>query len=508
MRLSIIKMSNMIASDGTTYVSMARGLLVSPREVIRRYDYHPGYPAAVAGANRLLLLLGWPDALGTWELAGQLVSLAASLAAMAAVWLFARRAFNTRVALIGALLFGIGRKWSALGADVLSDALAVCLQMWAVALAFPALDLLKRNSYRAVALAACVGLCCGLGYLVRPEALLPLVPVAALWLGHQAIRRARLTPAIAATGAAAAVALACALPYATAIGGLTKKKSLGDIAAHTETRTPEPAVILAGPGGIYSPPRKVLNQLFEALHPLVGFLACIWLAACVVRKVPRFRGAGPPLPMPRPQGAFMMAASAAMTLPILIGLYANVGYVSHRHVMFLAALLSPLGGAGAVFLADLAAAPASRVRAFGALRRLAPSVVVIVMMVGLAVHALRPLHADKEYFRDAGLFVGQAAGPDDYVLAENLWVLHYAEVPGEQIWLSGSGADGLLRRIHESKATHVVLSDRELRKAGAGVQSLLAGPELVEIRRFVQSGPERPDTVRVYRVSRGPAGGG
>ena len=56
--------------------------------------------AAMGAVGPVLRGAGRPDGLRAWGLGGRVVSLAASLGAVRAVWLFARRLFNWRVFLI------------------------------------------------------------------------------------------------------------------------------------------------------------------------------------------------------------------------------------------------------------------------------------------------------------------------------------------------------------------------------------------------------------------------
>ena len=98
LRIGLICKTDVIARDGTTYVSMSREWASGSLRVVREYDYHVGYPAVVSLVGRALIAAGRPDSVATWELAGQMVSLAASVAAMVAIWLFARTCFGERIA--------------------------------------------------------------------------------------------------------------------------------------------------------------------------------------------------------------------------------------------------------------------------------------------------------------------------------------------------------------------------------------------------------------------------
>ena len=496
----LILHTDVIAKDGTVYVQMAREWTDDPRRVAETYDYHVGYPAAIASAYPLLK--GWRDygALRRWELAGQFVSYAASLAAIVAVWLMAGIAFDWRAAWVAALLFGLGHKWAELGADVLSDALSVCLQMWGVVLTVWAYRRLRRGSAACVVLAAFVGLCAGLGYLVRPEALLVALLAVALWMFHALRQRKQWVLAAASSAAAMAVTLACVLPYALVIGGLSRKKSIGDFVLQSAGA---PARVLAAldPTRWSAAPRQFINRLFEAMHPLVAVLACVWLLGFLLERRLRGKPAALVFPSPHPPCGFLMLAVLAVTAPLLMSMYANVHYLSHRHVMFLAALLAPLAGAGAVTLA-------AGVRELLAWRRArtlpdAPVRVAVVgiMAVGLALHAMRPMHEGKAHFRQAGRFVAVMQRTGDFLMTDSAWVLHYSQVPGALIAPEQMEGDGLVPWMLKSGATVAAFRDRQVKERNPRIPHALTQHGFTETSRFTPPGASHPDVVRVYRWS-------
>jgi len=505
LRVWLIAHTEVIAKDGTIYVKMAPQFFGAPGRVARQYDYHVGYPAAMAAVHPLLRAAGWPDDLRTWELSGQVASLAASLAALVAVCLFARMLFNWPIAFITTILFGVGRKWSVLGSDVVSDALAVCLQVWGVVLAIWCFDRLKRGSKWSLALAAGVGLCCGLGYLVRPEALLVGALAAALWLGGQLRHRKSWPLTLGSVAASVVVTLACALPYMMAIGGITNKKGVDDIVSAPAGQVTALAAVCLGKVAAYAAVRQFVNQLFEAMGPVVAAFACVWLGHWLVTGRRQSQPEDPDLPRPRRAAAFMILGTLAVMGPLLMSMYAKVGYLSHRHVMFLGALLSPLAGAGVMASGGVILAILRRARQRRALQAVA-AVVTVAAAIAMGLHTLRPLHEGKLYIRRAGQFAAETMKQGDYLLTDQQWVLHYAQAPGGRFWLGPRDAETLLPMIRQSNATHMALSDRYVSAISPKLPSKLIEPEFVEMRTFVQDRPKRPDTIRVYRINRGRSG--
>ncbi len=507
LRIWLITHTEVIARDGTIYIQMAKQLPSAPAEVIADYDYHVGYPALIAVVHRLVLAGGFTDSLRVWEISGQLVSLLASLGAMVAVWLFAGKVFGDwRIAWISTLIFGIGKKWSVLGSDVLSDSLAVCLQMWAVALAILALEKLKAKSKWSLALAGGVGLCSGLGYLVRPESLLAVGLACLLWLVFQIRRPKSWRLTLSAVGVSLMSTFACALPYMIAIGGLTNKKSLSDLVGlHLSGGLNISATIICSVQ--YSALRQLVNQFFEALNIVAGVMICIWLVCCGIYQLTKLKSLKVALPFVSPAGALLMVASVAVMGPLLMGLYSNVHYLSYRHAMFLAAMLSPLIGAGVIVSAriseDLIAKPLRLPLSQTFIR----IIWVGALAVSMSAHTLEPLHKGKLVFRQAGQFVGGLLGPDDYVLAENRWILHYAQAEGRSLPINLAGPS-LADYIKQTGATYLVLSDRMQRKKEIDIHQPLPGMRLVELKKVDEPGSTRPGSVRIFSIIKEPTGPG
>ena len=507
LRIWLIAHTEVIARDGIIYIQMAKEFPSAPGQVISSYDYHVGYPAVMAGVHRLFLAAGVTDSLRVWEISGQVVSLLASLGAMVAIWLFGGKVFGDwRIAWISMLIFGVGRKWAVLGSDVLSDSLAICLQMWAIVLAVLALEKLKLKSNWSLVLAGGVGLCSGLGYLVRPESLLPVGLACLLWLGFQIRRPTSWRLTLRSIGVAIVTAIATSLPYMIAIGGLTNKKSLCDLVSLPLSQGLNfTATIISTVQ--YSALRQLVNQLFEALHPAGGVLICIWLACCVIYALTRIKRLGRALPMVCPAGALLMIGSVIVMGPLLMGLYSNVNYMSYRHVMFIAAMLSPLIGAGAVVLVilieDLIVKPLRL-----PLNSTAILAIMLAIMVGFMIaHTLEPLHKGKLVFRHGGQYVGELARDGDYVLAENRWILHYAQAAGVVI-PSNLPGESLAQYINQTGATYLVLSDRAQRIKGIDLTRPLTGVKLHELKIIDEPRSKRLGAVRVFSISKSPGSPG
>jgi hypothetical protein len=385
-----------IARDGHTYIRMARQWWHDPAAVIHNYPYHPGYPAAMAIVHTAFRLSDTPMA---WRVAGVLVAGAASILAMLAAWFWCRMAFGWRTACIATLLFGMTRKWSALGADVLSDSLAICPMIWSLVVGVWATRAMRQKPGRGVLLLSISGLLGGLGYCVRPEAAVVPCIVVVMLLADQLLRGS-WRRALLSLGVAFAAVAAVAVPYMLLIGDVTKKKRLLDML--------NPSGLLAAlPTGLGT----LVQQIFESMHPVLGVLLCVWLVAFIVSLTRRKSNGPDPVRPAAPTGAWILMVFVTWAM-MMISLKRTAGYMSYRHVMFLAIALLPLAGEGLVILADW-------------LRRVVGKVappacaLAVAFSVVLATHALQgPLYQGIGAYQAAAARLVELARPGDGIVTD------------------------------------------------------------------------------------------
>lgn len=495
----LIAHTEVIARDGTQYVSIARQWGSSPSAAIEGTIRHVGYPAAMAWFHALT---GLPDDLDAWVLAGQWVSLLSAVAATGAIWAFAAMTFDWRLATVSALLFTAGRKWACAGADVLSDALFVALAMGSLVAALWMHRRLVSGRLSAVWAGLLAGALAGAAYLVRVEGLV----ATALGVGVVAIallgglRRYRLSAA-SACGMVGAT-LVVALPYALAVGGLTKNKRLDDFfsAGLTDGSNGLPlGMVLPHLPGV----GELLGELDQALHTVVTVLAVIYVSALLLGFTWR-RGS---LPAPAWPARWLMAGSVVLLgVPALLQFRVH-GFISHRYMLLPAAMICSLAGGGVLVLREVMLAAAKRLRL-----PCWPGVglVGLVIAVGLpmTVDMLEPLHHHKGYLRSAGDFlhryVRQRGG--GRVAADSPLVAFYSRQP-EVGLLAPDGRlhlGRLGRQDPNNGVTLLAVRTRTLRREVADSRGLLSEalvpPAFEEIHSVVQTGVSDPETVHVYRV--------
>ena len=85
----LIARSPTISADGIIFTSIARDLSADPIDAFRKHDQHPGYPAAMLAATRVVQWLGNRSEPGAWMVGGRIVSYICGLLSVWVVWLFA-----------------------------------------------------------------------------------------------------------------------------------------------------------------------------------------------------------------------------------------------------------------------------------------------------------------------------------------------------------------------------------------------------------------------------------
>ncbi|HEX7449857.1 MAG TPA: hypothetical protein VF306_20020, partial [Pirellulales bacterium] len=148
---------------------------------------------------------------------------------------------------------------------------------------------------------------------------------------------------------------------------------------------------------------------------------------CYLGLIPLTIGAFAPMrPRRQPGVAGLHAALIGVHAGLLLLLYLVAGYISHRHVIPLVALLLPGMAAGMIVVGERLAV---RLPKLGEPRRVA-AVVVAIWVVCLAPKCLRPLNGVYAPLVQAAHWVRQHARSGDAVLATSSYVRFYADMQG------------------------------------------------------------------------------
>jgi hypothetical protein len=521
-RVWLIDHTVVIAKDGTVYVEMARTFdrtsadpQASLSGAVRDYDYHPGYPAVVVFVNRLIGPRLSDDPAEAWDLSGQWISLVAGVLGTAAVWCLSGMLFGWRTAWIGPLLFGLSRKWATLGADVLSDALAVCLGLWAVVLAVMVVRRLHRGGGWTVLLAAACGLLAGAGYLVRPEIAIVAAVAALAWIVQAVQGRAKWGTTLAAAAAVLLVTVNIALPYVLAIGKLTGKKSFalfipgllfaaavvalaaigrrkGRLAVfHSICAMLGMTVIgvicyaaVTGWEGVFWIPKGLfewISELQAATHAIVAAAAVVGLVVLLLKPLWPTLAADPLVPDLRPGATVLLICLQASLLVVLVALYKQAGYISDRHLMLTAAVFVPLAGVGASSAAALVVR-IGRDLHLPTFPRATLMVVVLAAATFTTIRTLRPLHEDHGTYRQAAGFVARRS---EVVLANSAYIAHYGHRSFRRIPVDDEGRIDLVKLSRMARQNRspwlLVLSRRD----SEAIEPLLTSGDVREVIRFL-----------------------
>lgn len=443
-QLYIVSRSPIIAKDGIAFIRIAKSLAVDPVAAIRAEDQHPGYPAMLLAFERVYNGLTGRGEFDSFIAATHLASGTCGLLAVVFLWLFARGLYNDRIANVTVLLAAVWPLFRLNASDSLSDTPHL---MFYLAGAWMAIEGLRS---RRLGWLLGAGLASSLAFAVRPEGLLIGVATgtAIAWdfCRSRAVSTRKVMLAIAGVLAAGSLVV---VPYAICAGKLTSKKLPFHRSASEHERamaaTERTTGLLAepAPGGTlpdeFSRPTAILGVIGLAVVELGRELAQgLYYLALIPLAVGAFAARRPRPNYPASAiHVLLMNGHAAL----LLLLYLTAGYISHRHVLPLVALMLPTAAAGTVWLSDAA----SRRLAFVGSPRRALAVAVAVFYVGLVPKCLVPLHAVYAPLYEAAECVKRQATLGDSVLASSSYVRFYAGLPGIVV---GSEAPNLPIGLH------------------------------------------------------------
>lgn len=504
-----------IARDGVIYTIMARQWQQDPMSVIRDYDYHPGYPVAILGMHKVMEATGLASRPDSWDLAGQAVSLIAGLVALAGLCVWGCLTFNRWAALIAVLLLGVGKKWGSLSADVISDALAIAFQIWAIVLVLITTRRLadKKGSLTAPAIGA--GLCAGLGYLVRPEAFLICVIGAAMATGLWCFRRLEWKrPALAIVLQIASAGLAAA-PYFLAIGGFSKKKKLVELMGLSMCGSGSQGMLaMLSPGRNMDEVFLFISPFIESMHTAVAIMLFVWWLSMVIKLIRP--GLAPRLARyPERLAGIEMMLYLGVMMVVFVGLYRVHHYLDYRHTMMVAVVLAPVAAQGALVLAGLLGRLgfwfSGKPRGLDGQGRFIYWLRVITvsgglaLAVGIAAHNLwEPLHFGKGVYRQAAMDMAWISPGIAEIVSDSPWVEHYLRQANPQCKVKTIGsypasAEGIRKLISDREVHYVILpAQRKSRLAPSNDQMLHEG-----FRPWKEYTASNGDLLRVY-MSPGP----
>ena len=408
--------TDVIGADSSRFLAQAVCFENGDHESALADPYHPLTAILIAGVNSAQNAILPPVDLQSTEgfcldqrrreRAGWLVSLAAGLLF---VWLsfdLTARLFPRIPPISVALLTAVQPYFVRASIDIMSD--MIFLTIFALALRS---GLVAMSGSRWLPFLA-TGLFSGLAYLTRPEGILLVPGIGAVWAlcrpwgGKVAMPRALATLAVAAL---------CIVPYTAAIGGLTAKKDVGEfVAGPAIAPSSAPATVVADPPSTLELALASFREIFhEWLGTAPETISGVALIG-VLLLLRKGRGELGPLLY------LAIAATLGAVLLRLLIMVGEPGYISRRHVYLLVFLALPFTVAG---IAGIAHVIAKLLPAGG--KRFAFPVLLALFVASLIPKAIDDHRAGQRAQRFAAEYILEHGGPGQRVYASREKVWYY-----------------------------------------------------------------------------------
>lgn len=464
--------TDIVFADGLRYIRQAQKIEAGDLEggLLKAID-HPLYPAATAGAKRLV----GGEGPVTWQRAAQAASILAALLLVVPLYLLAIELVGPRAAWLGVGFAFVVPVTTHVFADGLSESTFLLGWTWGL---WGAIRFLKRGSFGWLVPAILGGLA---AYLSRPEGLLLPVALVATLFAMPLLPSTRMhwPRWCAAIGLLVVVPALIVGPYAWKKGGIGSKPAIARIlgtmpAANADAV--ERGRIVEGNPSVARTYAIAGKTAFESIRnaatiPLLA-LAAVGLAFAWNVPAPRVR--------------LFLAILTAGTLFALVRLHATSGYCTPRHTLALTILLFPAAAAGFVALMDRVRIPG---RWFGlgeermVLGPAAWGVVLSGFLIWSAQSTLTPLNHQFHAYRDVAGFLTAHVPAEARVVDYSGWTLYYADRPGYTFrQIEEMRADASVRWV-VARDAHLVGPwgySRLLRELTEGLEPVARFPETAE----------------------------
>jgi 4-amino-4-deoxy-L-arabinose transferase-like glycosyltransferase len=472
-----------ISADGIIFITIAQELPQGAAETFRRHDQHPGYPAMLLAATRVVQWLGYESQPNSWIIGGLAVSYVCGLLSVWAVWLVGRDLFGLRAANLAALGFAVLPLARINAADAQSDTAHLVAYLLAAWLASSAIA-----SGRLIVLAG-AGVASGIAYWIRPEGL-EVFFVAMVCLALHALRARWAWRRMVLAGATLGVAtLIVAAPYPIMAGKITSKQipfaktkptptfidQLAAVPPPVAIQAPTPAVqapLKVAPPTVAPPQTTTSTDSVVNTEPVA---VPVESQPANVSVAPPLLAAQPPSPplVAEPKkhysarlllrllghGVLAFAVSLGQGFKfvfvpfylighielfrrkpeamrvgfnvllglthfcILLAVYILSGYIAHRHVLPIVALMMPCAALGVICVGE-AIAGIFKVRPAGAvLATLAISCAIVLP------YTLRPVNREFLPVLEATRWVQSHADPGSGIVCNSPYVSFYGTLP-------------------------------------------------------------------------------
>ena len=411
-----------ISVDGITFISMADQLSQDPIATIRAADQHPGYPAMILGATRLVQAAGYVEEPQCWIIGARLVSATCGILSVLVVWLFGRGLFDVQIANIAAIALAVLPMLRRNAADAMSDTPHMLFYLLA---AWVACEAILRG--RALLFVA-AGLLSGLAYWVRPEGLeIALVTAVFIFVKCWWTRAGFRQFAVQLTALCLATA-AIVTPYLILAGKVTSKQvpfakqNPPELFAMKQVRAAE-ANQPAAAAGVMASCKVFFKLLGGALNEFAKGIAqgfrFAFLPFYLLSFVAYFSC------QPRWWAVLLVGSFGVLHILVLIGVYFVSGYIDQRHVIPLVALAAPFAGLGLVYAAKKLH---QWVPVVGSPRAIAAVLLLVCCLLVLG-KTLSPMNAEFRPVLEASQWVTAHARPGEAIVTNSPYVQFFTRMP-------------------------------------------------------------------------------
>jgi dolichyl-phosphate-mannose-protein mannosyltransferase len=441
-------------TDSAAFLRMAEQMRDGSWYDALKANYHPGYPAAIAGLSLVV---------GDLERAGFLVSILFGSLAALPLFLLARDRFGLPSALVAVALYALHYPLVELHVDVMTEGLFCAMLFGAIWMGDRFLD----TNRLAWALGA--GVASSAAYLVRHEGLIAICGLTC-WFLFEAVRRRDRTSGDLVLGTAFAVALflIASMPFLVWVRGEVGQWATTAKGSGIPLRRLMEGQVVSPQGHLTLKALTAFARLnfFVLLIPLAAGLAWCWAG----EKWKRL---------------YLLSWPAAYLAGVGYVMH-GMGYVSYRYLIPGFALLLPFIAYGIVRLADKAP---ERFRKQG----LAVAVAGLCLLVGFKVFDVHrredlPLVRAGEWIR------AHSRGRPDILTTQD-----------KVVWYAKGNLKPAPKSIQDAaNADFVVFTERDRNQAEwPFIPELDRDPRFQRIEGdFTSGAPVKRDSVRVYRVRR------
>ncbi|MBN1392849.1 MAG: glycosyltransferase family 39 protein [Sedimentisphaerales bacterium] len=317
----------LIAKDGATFISYAKGIESHPIETIKGEFQHPGYPFLVFAVHKIAEAGNYGSSALSWIYSAQAATLIFRLQAVVILYFLGAKIAGQRLSFWAVLILIFLPNAAKYGSDALSDWPAIFFLSAGFLLLIWGAERMKWWVFGFAGLAA------GMGYLIRPECA-QVVVLGTLWLGMQTFcpkgvisrYKAALAFVLLAVGFFAAAG-----PYMKLKGEIFPKKQLVEFTSNTPSSEIYKQEIQTGPKDVYAAsfaPSDIAGAFGKVVQRVGEMLMWFFMPALLIGIYEYFRRGD----WRKPEKFFVIAL-IALNVIIMTLLYCKYGYMSRRHIL-------------------------------------------------------------------------------------------------------------------------------------------------------------------------------